>query len=175
MKKLLVTVFTAALVLGLFYQAGAKAKSDGNVFFTDEKGQKHFLCPVMGNMGVVAADTKYADYDGKRYYFCCPSCPPKFEADPAKYVKALNLPGNVTKIVGEDTYFVCPVSGEEAKLADDTKFTDYQGKRYYFCCADCPPQFAKDPEKYVKAAHKAMMHDHSKCGSCTSPCEKKGM
>ena len=175
MKKLMFTVLAAALVLGLFYQAGAKAKSDGNVFFTDDKGQKHFLCPVLGNMGVVAADTKYSDFDGKRYYFCCPACLPKFEADPAKYVKALNLPGNVIKMAGEDTYFVCPVTGEEAMLAADTKFTDYQGKRYYFCCESCPADFAKSPDKYVKNVNKKMSHDHSKCGSCASPCEKKGM
>lgn len=27
----------------------------------------------------------YRDYDGERYFFCCPSCAPKFDADPAKY------------------------------------------------------------------------------------------
>ena len=27
---------------------------------------------------------------------------------------------------------------------------DYQGKTYYFCCQDCPTEFAKNPQKYVK-------------------------
>ncbi|WP_371820957.1 YHS domain-containing protein [Tsukamurella sp. PLM1] len=27
----------------------------------------------------------FRDYDGERYFFCCPSCAPKFDADPAKY------------------------------------------------------------------------------------------
>jgi Cu+-exporting ATPase len=27
----------------------------------------------------------HSDYKGKRYYFCCAECKPKFDADPAKY------------------------------------------------------------------------------------------
>lgn len=27
----------------------------------------------------------YRDYEGERYYFCCPGCVTKFDADPAKY------------------------------------------------------------------------------------------
>jgi len=174
MKKLFFSFLSAALIFTLVLQTQAKAKSDGNVFFTDEKGQKHFLCPVMGNKGVVSADTKYSDYEGKRYYFCCPGCQPKFQAEPAKNVKNLVLPGNIIKVQGDDFYFVCPVSGEEGKLADNTNYTDYQGQRYYFCCEKCPADFAKDPDKFVKQVHKKMMKDNSKCGGCDKPC-KKGM
>lgn len=28
---------------------------------------------------------------------------------------------------------------------------EYKGQKYYFCCSDCPPQFNKNPEKYVGA------------------------
>jgi len=28
---------------------------------------------------------------------------------------------------------------------------EYKGKKYYFCCGDCPPQFDENPEKYVNA------------------------
>ena len=41
----------------------------------------------------------------------------------------------------------CPVTG--AKI-DKKFFTDYQGKRIYFCCGACPAEFAKDPAKYLK-------------------------
>ena len=37
-------------------------------------------CPVMG--GKINKEL-FADYDGKRIYFCCPGCVKKFEADPA--------------------------------------------------------------------------------------------
>ncbi|MET9328815.1 heavy metal translocating P-type ATPase [Tsukamurella sp. NPDC003166] len=46
-------------------------------------------CPVMVGNPVVKSDAEAAglfrDYDGERYYFCCPSCAPKFDADPARY------------------------------------------------------------------------------------------
>ena len=29
-------------------------------------------------------------------------------------------------------------------------YTDYQGKRIYFCCAGCDQEFKKDPGKYLK-------------------------
>ena len=42
----------------------------------------------------------------------------------------------------------CPVM---AGGAINTKiYSDYNGKRIYFCCSMCPKTFAKDPEKYIK-------------------------
>ncbi len=29
-------------------------------------------------------------------------------------------------------------------------YTDYEGKRVYFCCSGCVEDFGKDPEKYLK-------------------------
>lgn len=29
-------------------------------------------------------------------------------------------------------------------------YVDYNGRRIYFCCNMCPPQFKADPEKYLK-------------------------
>jgi YHS domain-containing protein len=44
---------------------------------------------------------------------------------------------------------LCPVMG--APIADTTnaKFEDYEGKRYYFCCGDCPDKFHAEPAKYA--------------------------
>jgi YHS domain-containing protein len=41
----------------------------------------------------------------------------------------------------------CPVLGGKI---NEKVFTDYQGKRIYFCCAGCIDEFKKDPEKYLK-------------------------
>jgi YHS domain-containing protein len=41
----------------------------------------------------------------------------------------------------------CPVMGWDI---DKSRFVDYKGNRIYFCCASCPEDFKKDPEKYVK-------------------------
>ena len=47
-------------------------------------------CPVMG--GKINKHI-YADYDGKRVYFCCSACVSEFEKHPDKYVKKLEGDG----------------------------------------------------------------------------------
>jgi YHS domain-containing protein len=41
----------------------------------------------------------------------------------------------------------CPVMGGQV---DRNVYTDYQGKRIYFCCSGCIDDFKKDPDKYLK-------------------------
>ena len=52
--------------------------------YGDENGQT--LCPVMGN---TIDKIYYADYKGKRIYFCCPACIEPFNKEPEKYMKIL--------------------------------------------------------------------------------------
>jgi YHS domain-containing protein len=42
---------------------------------------------------------------------------------------------------------LCPVGGGKI---DPKVFTEYKGKRVYFCCEGCIEPFKKNPEKYVK-------------------------
>ncbi|HAA02016.1 MAG TPA: hypothetical protein DCZ69_16960 [Syntrophobacteraceae bacterium] len=42
---------------------------------------------------------------------------------------------------------ICPVM---AGKIDKKVFTDYEGKRVYFCCSQCQADFQKDPAGYVK-------------------------
>ena len=44
---------------------------------------------------------------------------------------------------------LCPVMGAPMASTENLKFQDYEGKRYYFCCGDCPEKFAADPAKYA--------------------------
>lgn len=50
------------------------------------------VCPVMPGSSVVKAEAEedglFRDYNGTRYYFCCDSCGPLWDADPAKYANA---------------------------------------------------------------------------------------
>lgn len=50
----------------------------------------------------------------------------------------------------------CPVMVGSAVVKADAEaaglFRDYEGARYYFCCAGCGPLFDVDPSKYVAAA-----------------------
>ncbi|WP_029897630.1 YHS domain-containing protein [Desulfohalovibrio reitneri] len=41
----------------------------------------------------------------------------------------------------------CPIMGYQP---NEKLYTDYKGKRIYFCCPSCPEQFKKDPEKYMQ-------------------------
>lgn len=42
---------------------------------------------------------------------------------------------------------VCPVMGDPI---NKKFFVDYKGYRIYFCCAMCPDEFKKNPDKYMK-------------------------
>jgi len=44
---------------------------------------------------------------------------------------------------------ICPVTGERIDEAAKVTY-EYQGKIYNFCCAACPEEFKKDPDKYIK-------------------------
>jgi YHS domain-containing protein len=42
---------------------------------------------------------------------------------------------------------VCPVM--EGNKIDKNVFVEYQGKKVYFCCADCKAKFLAEPQKYL--------------------------
>jgi YHS domain-containing protein len=47
------------------------------------------VCPVMGTkIPNVRKAAGKSVYNGKTYYFCCPSCKPAFDRNPAKYLRA---------------------------------------------------------------------------------------
>lgn len=59
-------------------------------------GPKTIKCPVMtANTVDIATATKvnrFADFKGRRYYFCCNLCPQAFKADPKRYAKNASIP-----------------------------------------------------------------------------------
>ncbi|MHC4722379.1 MAG: YHS domain-containing protein, partial [Planctomycetota bacterium] len=64
---------------------GSKATSQkGEPVLTE--GSDQTICPVMG--GAINKEV-FTEYKGKKVYFCCPGCEPKFEADPEKYITQL--------------------------------------------------------------------------------------
>ncbi|MFK4729460.1 YHS domain-containing protein [Agromyces mediolanus] len=54
---------------------------------------------------------------------------------------------------GADDETTCPVmvGSRVSKVAAEAAglFRDYEGERYYFCCAGCGPAFDSDPAKYA--------------------------
>ena len=62
----------------------------GSVWAADAKPQT--TCPVLG--GNINKQV-YADYQGKRIYFCWAGCDAEFKKDPEKYMKKLKEQGVV--------------------------------------------------------------------------------
>ncbi len=84
-------LLVGSLALALFVVAGCKKKEHAGHSETEHKMAKaQTVCPVMGDK---IDRSLYADHMGKRVYFCCKMCPPKFEKDPMKYIKKLEAEG----------------------------------------------------------------------------------
>ena len=47
------------------------------------------------------------------------------------------------------TWAKCPVSGDVFKVAKDTQIAQHGGRYYAFCCAECGPDFEKNPSKFA--------------------------
>ena len=79
MKKLsLLALMSLALVGGALAQKPVKAPT--KISCAVQKGD-------MVDVAKATKDKMYADYKGKRYFFCCQGCPDAFKKDPAKYAK----------------------------------------------------------------------------------------
>jgi YHS domain-containing protein len=72
----------------LFLALTLAAFAAGSLWAADPKPQT--VCPVLaGNID----KSVYADYKGKRIYFCCKGCDAEFSKDPEKYMKKLEEQG----------------------------------------------------------------------------------
>lgn len=71
-------VMIAVVAVGFLTQGLAQAKDP----------QPQVTCPVTGHPVKDLSSAPKSEYKGKTYYFCCPSCKPKFDKDPEKYVGA---------------------------------------------------------------------------------------
>jgi YHS domain-containing protein len=173
MKNVLSVMLIAGCFLAVY--AGSASASSANSADTIKKAgiaakalipQK--TCPVMGG----AIDKSiYADYKGKRVYFCCSGCPAMFKKEPEKYLKILADRGESVETIAavKDTtkatagkadtakgssiktalipQKTCPVMGDPI---DKKLYVDYQGKRIYVCCEMCKSEVSKNPEKWIK-------------------------
>lgn len=72
-------------------------------------------CPVMGG---IIDKKQFADFEGKRVYFCCAGCSDKFNKEPAKYIKKLEDSGvTLEKTPGKDDKADAKTSSTPAKKA----------------------------------------------------------
>lgn len=83
MKKLvLISVLAVSAVASFAQEKGAPKKP---------ADKTEFHCSVMSKDKVdvekATKDGLFADYKGRRYFFCCAGCPATFKKDPEKYAK----------------------------------------------------------------------------------------
>jgi len=135
----------AVLAIGTF--AGTSlagddhGKAGGDSHADKAKTVEFPKCPVMGDP--VDFSVKTATKDGP-VYFCCPKCVKKYKANPRKYAKAVAAQRKAVAALPK-VQVACPLSGEEI---DPKVFTQFNGKKVYFCCEKCIYKFKKDPAKY---------------------------
>lgn len=132
---LLIISMLATLAFGTVVAADST-----KVAATPKKQHPQEVCPVSGDK----IDKKFfVDMQGQRVYFCCPKCPPIFKANPDSLFKRAATDG----VVFENVQKVCPISGEKI---DKKIYSDWEGRRVFFCCRKCRSLFAADPMKYLK-------------------------
>src|SRR5687768_5590489 len=63
-----------------------------------------------------------------------------------------SLEGGATPVVfaNDKGEAMCPVMGAPVASTEGAEFQDFEGKRYYFCCGDCPAKFKAEPAKYAE-------------------------
>jgi YHS domain-containing protein len=133
-------VIAAAVLFGLSVVAAAGENETSDSAGAAKELTPQTNCPVMGGK---IDSTIYTDIQGQRVYHCCPMCSAKLKADPDKYFQKAAQQG----IVFENIQTKCPVSGK--MLESKSVYTDYEGRRVYFCCAQCVGKFDADPQKYL--------------------------
>jgi xanthine dehydrogenase accessory factor len=50
-------------------------------------------CPVSGEEFVVSESSPTVEHDGRTYYFCCPGCAERFQADPHQFLQPQHAEG----------------------------------------------------------------------------------
>jgi YHS domain-containing protein len=66
------------------------------------------------------------------------------KAEPVKTQEANAVAASIGEQAVEQK--ICPVLGNPI---NKDVYTEYKGKKVYFCCPACKPEFEKNPEKYI--------------------------
>ena len=127
---------------------------------------KTLVRDVVCNMNVDPSTARAtAEYEGKKYYFCCAGCAAKFNADPKKYLtSAAPLPdsGSHQHMAGSHQQKPGTVKDPACGMWVDPEkargTADYKSKTYYFCSRGCKLDFDEDPAGVLKAEAE---YDHS--------------
>jgi YHS domain-containing protein len=114
--------------------AAAKNGSAVGVFLFDPVSHKR--------LDAAKAKGGFSDFQGIRYYF-----------ESKENKKAFDKSAKEAAATPAKEALFCPVSKETIEsYAKASGYADYEGVRYYFCCAGCDAPFLKDPAKLAPNA-----------------------
>lgn len=117
--------------------------------------------PICGMTVDPATAAAKAEHKGQTYYFCARSCLERFRTDPEaalrpKPADLLTMPSSRKPLpmmtpspALKSSGVVDPVCGMTIDPATAAGSTEYRGKTYYFCAADCLEKFRQDPDYYL--------------------------
>lgn len=98
-------------------------------------------CPIAGGE---IDETVFEDHQGQRVYFCCPGCEGPYLKDVEKSLRAIGAKGQTVASIQT----TCPVSG---KPIDTDVYVEHAGRRIFFHCPACLPEFEQDPDGFAKS------------------------
>jgi Cu+-exporting ATPase len=133
-----VSVVTNALLLGRFKTMEIDKEKEIPPIDKTESGIA--IDPICKMEVEIASAKLYSDYEGKRYYFCAPHCKNVFDENPSKYAEEERKE--------ESKIAIDPICKMDVETASAELYSDYEGKRYYFCSPNCKQTFDANPEQY---------------------------
>jgi Cu+-exporting ATPase len=138
-----VSVVTNALLLGRFKASEAQEKKIQTI---EEPEGGIAIDPICKMEVEIATAELYSDYKGKRYYFCAPYCKTTFDQEPKKYA--------ISEKKEEPEVAIDPICKMDVDVKTADLYSDYEGKRYYFCAQYCKQTFDANPEQYKDQDHR---------------------
>jgi membrane fusion protein, copper/silver efflux system len=111
------------------------------------------VCGMQVTETKARAAKRFSEHQGKTYFFCNEMCKQQFDANPGKYLGGANAkpaaPPEAPPARATDP--VCGMKVIEAKARAANRFSEYQGKTYFFCNNSCKQEFDAEPAKYLGA------------------------
>ena len=112
-----------------------------------------FKDPVCGMTVTEGTAVSIVEWGGVKYCFCAEYCHDLFMKHPEKFVETkteeIDEKSSCCSERDETKQEKDPVCGMNVDPKNAVAKSEYNGKKYYFCCTHCKTKFDADPESYL--------------------------
>ncbi len=152
MKKMLILFFTAVFVFSTATAFGSSCHGDKKAGHAGMHAGEKYYAECAGLFHMQGVEYKLQDTKAgvKILVFSGDEKVSEKIKEKAEKWFELRKKNRVMKNDNTGNTVKCPVMGTEMKKSEAYSSMKYKGKTYYFCCAGCPENFKKDPEKYIE-------------------------